>query len=147
MRVQDALRELRYQMGLSQEKMARYLGVTVVTISRFERRQPPRGKWLLRFTSIAEECGRPDLADAFRGAFAEQFHLEDYGPLLSIRYNEHGEPCGVLVQPFEGYAALRVAIETSEQLKAERRRHEGQALSGGHKAEGRAAGGARDGVD
>ena len=79
MTVQDALRELRHEMGLSQESFARKLGTTLRTVSRFERETPPRGKRLVELAVLATEADRLDLRLVFLEALTRQLNLGAVG--------------------------------------------------------------------
>ena len=69
--VADAVRSLRQTMGLTQEKMARALHLTTVTIARYEQeRSPASSRRLLDFAYMAADLNRADLAKAFIHAFA-----------------------------------------------------------------------------
>lgn len=71
MDVQEAMRELRSQLGISQEKLARQLDLTLKTISRYETVKPPTGKVLTKLHDLAANAGRSDLAKVFGLAAAE----------------------------------------------------------------------------
>ncbi len=69
---------LREQLGESQTVFGKRLGVSVVTIGRYETRQPPVGDVLMQLVREADNAGRPDLAELFRGSYAKE--LEGRSP-------------------------------------------------------------------
>lgn len=72
---QKAVRELRCAMRYSQEKMARFLDVSIRTVHRFENDAPPTGEWLIRLAEIARDYGRHDLMQAFYAELGRHFTL------------------------------------------------------------------------
>jgi transcriptional regulator with XRE-family HTH domain len=84
--VQQALVELRRQLGITQLQLALELDVTPTTAARWETTHPPRGPALERIARFAEERGALVWARVFRESLAEQ--RDD------VRYQR-------AVQPFE----------------------------------------------
>jgi transcriptional regulator with XRE-family HTH domain len=75
MSVQEAIRELRARLGLSQEGLARRMDLTLRTIARYENDSPPTAYALKRFGELAREEGQPELSDIFFRAIAEELGL------------------------------------------------------------------------
>jgi transcriptional regulator with XRE-family HTH domain len=70
--VQQALVELRRQLGITQLQLALELGVTPTTTARWETTHPPRGPALQRIAQFADGRGALVWAEVFRGAMVEQ---------------------------------------------------------------------------
>jgi transcriptional regulator with XRE-family HTH domain len=70
--VQQALIEMRRQLGITQLELARVLDVTPTTTARWETTHPPRGPALQRIAEFAEGRGALVWAEVFRKALAEQ---------------------------------------------------------------------------
>lgn len=66
-------------MGLTQEQLAKQMGVAVRTIVRYENDLPPRGTALVRFAELAERTEREDLMSVFGAALLNA--LEKSGAL------------------------------------------------------------------
>jgi transcriptional regulator with XRE-family HTH domain len=66
--IQECIRSLRETMGMTQEKLAWKMGLTVRTIARYENDSPPKGDALAKFRDLALDYGRQDLAIIFMGA-------------------------------------------------------------------------------
>jgi transcriptional regulator with XRE-family HTH domain len=71
-KISKALRELRLQMGHTQESFSRLMGVSLQTITLWELRRPPAGIVLYRLANMAEEQG----LDELMGAFLEAAHAD-----------------------------------------------------------------------
>ena len=69
---------LREQLGESQTVFGKRLGVSVVTIGRYETRQPPVGNVLMQLVREAENAGLPNLAELFRRNYEKE--LEGRSP-------------------------------------------------------------------
>lgn len=76
MKLQDAVRGLREALGISQEELARKLGITVRTIARYENELPPKGEALGQLFLLAEEANQTELADVFIEKFAKENRRE-----------------------------------------------------------------------
>jgi transcriptional regulator with XRE-family HTH domain len=70
--ISEALIALRHTLGEGQQQFANRVKSAVTSIARYETSNPPTGKALARFTRIANEAGRPDLAAIFDTALAEE---------------------------------------------------------------------------
>jgi transcriptional regulator with XRE-family HTH domain len=71
-RVQLALRALRQKMGMSQQRFSEALGVTLVTICRWETSRPPTGHTLAELARFARHIAQDaEAADVFDQAFLE----------------------------------------------------------------------------
>jgi transcriptional regulator with XRE-family HTH domain len=115
MTLQEALRELRQAMNLSQEGLARQLNLSFRTIHRFENELPPKGEWLLMFGKLAVQHDRRDLANVFYNAFGEQFGLKGssgavFKGTVSNERLPNGERVGYMVVSLEGVDEVRFAI-------------------------------------
>jgi transcriptional regulator with XRE-family HTH domain len=62
----DAIAKLRMKLGYKQKQLASALGLTVVTISRYENGRQPTEDALRKLGKLAEEAGAPHLADLFK---------------------------------------------------------------------------------
>ena len=60
------IKMLREQLGESQTVFGKRLGVSVVTIGRYETRQPPVGDVLMQLVREADNDSLPDLAELIR---------------------------------------------------------------------------------
>ena len=69
---------LREQLGESQTVFGKRLGVSVVTIGRYETRQPPVGDVLMQLVREADNAGLPNLAELFRRSYEKE--LEGRSP-------------------------------------------------------------------
>jgi transcriptional regulator with XRE-family HTH domain len=69
--VQQALIELRRQLGITQLQLARELDVTPITTARWETSQAPRSNALKRIAEFAERRGALVWAEVFRKVLAE----------------------------------------------------------------------------
>src|SRR4051794_31752254 len=62
----EAVRSLRASLHMTQVEFARYVGLTVDSISRYERgSNQPVSKVLIRFSKLAAEAGDENLRDLF----------------------------------------------------------------------------------
>jgi len=61
----DAIVKLRKKLGYTQQRLADLLGVTVVTISRYENGREPKSKALKRLADLAEWAQAKHLQDIF----------------------------------------------------------------------------------
>ena len=73
---QRAVRALREALQLSQEGLARAMGLATVTIAAWETKRPPRGQSLFNLGVFAQTQGQTACADEFRQAFAAEFAAE-----------------------------------------------------------------------
>jgi transcriptional regulator with XRE-family HTH domain len=111
--VQEALRQLRQTMNLSQEGLARKLDVSFRTIHRFENEQPPKGVWLLMFGKLADQHGRNDLATVFLNAFPEQLGLKGiFKGTISQEKLPNGERVGFMIVSLESAEEIHLALAT-----------------------------------
>lgn len=69
---------LREHLGESQTVFGKRLGVSVVTIGRYETRQPPVGDVLMQLVREADNASLPDLAELFRRNYERE--LEGRSP-------------------------------------------------------------------
>jgi transcriptional regulator with XRE-family HTH domain len=72
--VQQALIELRRQLGITQLQLALKVDVTPTTTARWETTHPPRGPTLERIASFAEGQGALVWAKVFRDVLGQQRH-------------------------------------------------------------------------
>lgn len=77
MTAQDALKDLRRILGLTQEQFARQVNLTTRTISRYETDGQISPPALMRFWHVAEENGASDLARFFRQTYLVQLKERD----------------------------------------------------------------------
>src|SRR5262245_54893751 len=83
MNVQAALRALRQEMQISQEKLARLLDTSVRTVLRWELSHPPTGARLLALAALAKDCNRGDMASVFASAMVDEYGWRGHAPFLS----------------------------------------------------------------
>ena len=69
-----AVRQLRDELGFTQQQFAVYLGISMGTIARYETDRTPGGPILKRFIDLARERQRQDLADIFHKELRGQMH-------------------------------------------------------------------------
>jgi transcriptional regulator with XRE-family HTH domain len=62
---QLAVVELRKHAGMTQQQLAVEMGLSIVTVTRWETSRPPQGIYLLHLASIAKKLKRPDLQRIF----------------------------------------------------------------------------------
>jgi transcriptional regulator with XRE-family HTH domain len=72
MTVQEAIREILRVRGVSQERLARELGVSLRSVARWVTKDAPTGIHLLRLGKMAREHGLTAEADLLAGLHAEQ---------------------------------------------------------------------------
>jgi transcriptional regulator with XRE-family HTH domain len=68
-----AVRELRADLGENQQTFGMRLGLSTISVARYERSRAPRGKVLARLAEIAADRGLDKLEDTFRRALNEEF--------------------------------------------------------------------------
>jgi transcriptional regulator with XRE-family HTH domain len=66
------VKELRGAFGMTQQSFAVMLGTALPTIGRYETDRSPKGRILVRFQELADQCGRTDLATIFRQALMKE---------------------------------------------------------------------------
>jgi transcriptional regulator with XRE-family HTH domain len=66
MSTSEAIVRLRKKLGLNQGEFAKLLGVTNVSISRYEHGQEPASKLLEKLAEVAEQAGATHLYNLFR---------------------------------------------------------------------------------
>jgi transcriptional regulator with XRE-family HTH domain len=71
-KIMEAVRELRAHTGLTQTQFAGRIGVSMSSLQGYEAIRPPKGKRLTTLLKLAQREGRPDLADVFQAALAEE---------------------------------------------------------------------------
>jgi len=71
--VMAAVRELRLCLEESQQNFGIRLGLSTVSVARYERSRAPRGKVLAKLADIAAEQGLDQLEDIFRRASSDEF--------------------------------------------------------------------------
>lgn len=64
--LQQAIRELRAQLGLSQQQLAQKIGKSYGIVQRYEQRKPPTGRAILPLLQLAEANGLTDLVNVLR---------------------------------------------------------------------------------
>lgn len=64
--------ELRKELGLNQSQMSKSVGVTVVSLSRYENGREPKGKPLLKLIELADKAGLEDIKSSL-----EKKHASD----------------------------------------------------------------------
>lgn len=69
--VQLALRGLREKLGLTQQQFSEALGVTMVTVCRWETSRPPSGYSLIRLVMFSQRSGASEEAELFQKALHE----------------------------------------------------------------------------
>jgi transcriptional regulator with XRE-family HTH domain len=75
--VQLALIDLRRHLQMTQLQLANALGLTPVTVARWETTQPPRGSALQRLVEFADSRGAIVWANIFSSAQRQQDEMED----------------------------------------------------------------------
>lgn len=65
-KVQDAVRELRKHLKMNQRKFGDEIGKSTPTVQRYEGKVPPVGEALAELVILADQSGRPDIAEIFR---------------------------------------------------------------------------------
>ncbi len=88
MTVQQAIKNLRNEMGgLSQERFAHRLGLTVRTVTRWESAdEGPSPHAFVLFYELSKECGRNDLAAVFKDIAFKKAEEQ-----IGITYEQFGE--------------------------------------------------------
>jgi transcriptional regulator with XRE-family HTH domain len=76
MTVNDAIRELRKHVGKTQQIFATELGISISSLSNYEREREPEPKQLFRFERAAADAGRSDLSMVFRDALEKSLGVE-----------------------------------------------------------------------
>jgi transcriptional regulator with XRE-family HTH domain len=117
MSVQEAIKELRARMGLSQEGLARHMNLTLRTIARYENDAPPTGHALKRFRDLASQERHPDIAVVFFDALTREFGLGPAAPYAKVakELKELGEQHG-LRRAMDEFAVLMGRVNESEDL-------------------------------
>ena len=117
-RLSEKLVALRGALGKTQPEFADLLGVSPVTIARYETSSPPSGITLLQLADIAEQHSRKDLTRVFRSAFWDAM-LERHGQLkgyVTFRFSRQLGNAGIIFEPLQnpeeyGYAeAFQIAL-------------------------------------
>jgi hypothetical protein len=118
----QALIDLRIAMGMSQGEFAdNVMGLSEISIARYETSHPPRGEQLIRFAEIADQQGRlakdnhrrqysfAMIADRFRVLYVAG--LVDSAPaqLTMVRASTEEPEHGYLLTKVEGEQGLRSA--------------------------------------
>ena len=85
--VQDAILSLRKNLRLTQAALAQRMGVTDVTVCRWETSRPPERGRLAALEMFASATGQPGIAAAFRQARERVFKKRD-----KLRGYAHGSP-------------------------------------------------------
>jgi len=90
----EQLIALRGRLGKTQPEFAELIGVSPITIARYETSSPPGGTTLLQLAGIADQYSRKDLAQEFRLAFWKEVS-ERHGPqkgYVEFRFSrQHGD--------------------------------------------------------
>jgi len=101
--LQSTVRKLRVALDQTQEEFAQRLGVTRVTVARYEQSRPPAGKALAALEELAAEHGLDDYATVFRRALTDELGAPrpepSQGPQSTIRFKdgEEEELCRALL--------------------------------------------------
>lgn len=65
---QKAIKNLRLRLGLSQQAFAAKTGLSISSVTRYEKTRPPKSDVLVMFSGLAEEHGLRDIAEQLREA-------------------------------------------------------------------------------
>jgi len=76
MNLSEAVKELRHQLGESQQAFSNRLGLSMAAIVKYEAGRAPTGKALAQLAHVAAEAGRHDLAYLFAAALIKELGLE-----------------------------------------------------------------------
>jgi transcriptional regulator with XRE-family HTH domain len=82
--MQQAVVDLRQRLNLTQRELAAALGVTTVSVCRWETSRSPSGASLVQLAAFARSSGENDLANTFTQSFSEEFHLKEDHPWLGV---------------------------------------------------------------
>lgn len=75
MEVQQALRNLRTALGLTQQDLAVKLGKAVATVARWETSRPPRGAELAEILAFAVQANQPAAASVLARALGDDLQM------------------------------------------------------------------------
>ena len=92
--VAQAVRQLRIALGESQQQFAYRTKTAIRTIARYETTDPPGGKRLMDFETLAREKGLADLADIFRKARENELEPTHRAPFPRKLAFRNEESCG-----------------------------------------------------
>jgi transcriptional regulator with XRE-family HTH domain len=73
----EAVKELRKQLGESQQAFATRLGLSISAVVNYEGGRTPTGRVLIALTRAAMEAGRHDLAHLFQAALANELKIRE----------------------------------------------------------------------
>jgi transcriptional regulator with XRE-family HTH domain len=105
----QAVIDLRTQLGESQQRFAeRTLKSSIMTVSRYEGKFPPRGDALLRLAEVADKKNLPDLADTFRKLYLEDvYNTMGFSSASIVLPETQDKPArGCRIQKLEGVKEL-----------------------------------------
>jgi transcriptional regulator with XRE-family HTH domain len=74
MTLNEAVRNLRAFTENSQQSFAQRLGLSLRAVANYEKDRSPNSPALYRLAKLAQEVGRPDLAQLFSKALSEELH-------------------------------------------------------------------------
>lgn len=92
--IQAAVRILRDELGLTQEKFAVEIGKTFASVQRYEQVSAPTGTALVPFITVAQKANRPDLVSFFSEALNENI-----GPVVETLWKEYSQGRNLEVEP------------------------------------------------
>lgn len=75
--IQQAVKDLRLAIGMTQEQFARYFGVSLRSVLNYELTKPPRGmRLLVKFAKLADQHNQLELREAFLEAVKKRIKID-----------------------------------------------------------------------